>query len=315
MENNLFDMIHNGQFGYNSPPIQPNYSMGYNNIIPIGYGYNQPQSYVFQPVQQAPKYDYYNPYSGMVFNNQQQYYQNNPYQYNNYGYGLHFISPLEREKQFAKVLNLEKLKYRIVNHYLGNDLSEDELDRLVNPQNPVNLKTEEEISAEQEWNFIQTISSYSRMPYTTFMHPDAVAIREASEKMHKELDNHSMCTFLMDDLWKFQREEWIRKNIKHTERNLSKIYNSNDYNELLNMHRSSNPYINELLNTSRYDNNINDVEFGMDLAYDKARRRKMLLEGKVPEFISSDETQRRRAEWTQSIINQIYNKGGTVPDV
>ena len=75
------------------------------------------------------------------------------------------------------------------------------------------------------------------------------------------------------------------------------------------MHRSSNPYINELLDNSRYDNNIDDMELGMNIAFDKERRRKQILECKVPSFISSEETQRRRHEFTSQIMQAIYNKG------
>ena len=69
------------------------------------------------------------------------------------------------------------------------------------------------------------------------------------------------------------------------------------------MHKSSNPYVNELLDTSRYDNNLDDMEIGLPQILDMQRRRKQVIEGKVPTYISSEETQRRRHE--------IYNKGGT----
>ena len=75
------------------------------------------------------------------------------------------------------------------------------------------------------------------------------------DNMHKALDDHSLCTFLEEDLWKLQREQWIADNISPNSRgrNLSATYNSNDFNELLRLHRSSNPYVDELLNNSRYD--------------------------------------------------------------
>ena len=77
------------------------------------------------------------------------------------------------------------------------------------------------------------------------------------------------------------------------------------------MHKSSNPYVNELLDTSRYDNNLDDMEIGLPESLDMQKRRKQVLEGRVPTYISSEETQKRRHEFTNQILNQIYNKGGT----
>ena len=56
--------------------------------------------------------------------------------------------------------------------------------------------------------------------------------------------------------------------------------------------------------------NLDDIEIGMQMAFERERRRKAILEGKVPEFISSDETQRRRHEFTQQLLNKVYSKGG-----
>ena len=327
-------MIYNGGFGAYSPMQNSGYNPYmsqpmYTNMVPINnnYGQNyynyQPNNYVFQPVggYQQPTYDYYNPYGNMFQQPQYQYpnygYQNPYAGYNYYNGYRPFVSPLERQKMMAEEIELMKIKYRIVNAYFHKETDEEELDRRLNPQNKVNIPTEEEIRNAEETKFIQYVSYLSTQPQTN--NPaahQAAMLRLMSENMHKEFDRHSLCQFLMDDLWKLEREEWIRKNISRNQtRNLSAVYNSNDYNELLKMHRSSNPYMNELLNTSRYDNNIGDLEVGMDLVYDKAKRRQAILEGKVPSFISSDETQKRRAEWTNRIINQIYNKGGSIPNV
>ena len=338
-------MIYNGQFGAYSP--MQNYGYGryinqqpmYTNMIPIGNSYQQPvnNGYVFQPIggyqqqpqyqyyqSQQPNYDYYNPY-GDTFQQQPPYqyysnygYQQNPYMgYNNYNGYRPFISPLERQRMMSEEMELTKIKLRMVNGYFHEDVSEEELDRMVNPQNKANIPTEEEIRNNEEYRFIQYVSYLSTLPQDySYAAQLGRTIRTMSANMHKELDNHSLCQFLMDDLWKFEREEWIKNNVDRGQgRNLSAVYNSNDYNELLKMHRSSNPYINELLNTSQYDNNIGDLELGMDIALDKARRRQQILEGKVPSFISSDEVQKRRAEWTNHIINQIYNKGGSQSSV
>ena len=340
-------MIYNGQFGAYSPMQNYGYDQyvnqqpTYANIIPIGNAYQQPinNGYVFQPIggyqqqpqyqyyqsqPQQPSYDYYNPYGNTFQQQSYRYYPNygyqqqNPYMgYNNYNGYRPFVSPLERQRMMSEEMELTKIKLRMVNAYFHEDVSEEELDKMVNPQNKANIPTEEEIRNNEEYRFIQYVSYLSTLPQDySYAYQLGKTIRTMSENMHKELDNHSLCQFLMDDLWKFEREEWIKNNVDRGQgRNLSTVYNSNDYNELLKMHRGSNPYINELLTTSQYDNNTIDLELGMEAVLDKARRRQQLLEGKVPSFISSDEVQKRRAEWTNHIINQIYNKGGNQSSV
>ena len=138
----------------------------------------------------------------------------------------------------------------------------------------------------------------------------ARCIQDMQYNYHEEFDDHSLREFLSDDLWKLNREFWIAENIKSKGRDLSRTYSSDNYNELLNMHRSSNPYIDQLLDTSRYDNNLDDMEVGLPEILDARRRRQQIYEGKVPTFISSEESQRRRHEFTSQVLNQIYNKGG-----
>lgn len=324
----LQEMIQTGQFGATSPMQQTGYNpymnqqQPYSNIVPFG-GYQQPSNngFIFQPVQntnyqysyyQAPKYDYYNPYGAPQ---QYQYNYQNPYAgYTSYGGYRPFISPMQQERMIGEQVELMKIKHRIVNAYFHKDVPEEELDKQLNPQNKVNMPTFEEQKNEQEYRFMQYLSYLATQPQIESMaEHQAKILRQMSENMHRELDNHSLCQFLEDDLWRLEREEWIRKYINRNQgRNLSATYNSNDYNELLKMHRSSNPYINELLNTSHYDNNIDDYEMGMGSVYDRARRRQAILEGKVPSFISSEETQKRRAEWTNQIMQQIYKKGGNI---
>ena len=57
--------------------------------------------------------------------------------------------------------------------------------------------------------------------------------------------------------------------------------------------------------------NLDDMEIGLPEILDMQKRRKQVLEGRVPTYISSEETQKRRHEFTNQILNQIYNKGGT----
>lgn len=350
MSQNIQSMIYDGAFGSSGPMAPQGFNPYQNNIIPFGnynnqmmysqqyqfynntYG-NQPQNngLVFQPVggYQPSQYgmyvkqqqsNYYNPY-GNTFNqtpygiNQSGYSPyGNSYSYNNYNGYSPFISPMAIQQYQNQQVELFKIKYRLANYYVGKDIDEEYLDRLCNPNNPIHQKTEEQRSIDEDHRFMQYVSKVAN---GIIQVPKSQAQREAdmlnlmSYNMHQALDHHSLCQFLEEDLWKLQREEWIRKNIKmNGDRDLSTVYNSSDFNELLKLHNSStNSYMSDLLNDSRYDNNLDDIEIGMNMAFDRERRRKAILEGKVPTFISSDETQKRRHEWTQQLMNQIYRKG------
>jgi hypothetical protein len=134
-------------------------------------------------------------------------------------------------------------------------------------------------------------------------------LRRKITNYHQYFDNHSMCEFFEEDYPRLEREFWIEENIKRNGlRDMSTTYNSKAYNELLNLHHSSNPYINEIMNNARYDNNLDDMEIGLAEMFERERRRRNLLEGKLPQYISSPEIQKARAEYTQQLMDQIYKK-------
>jgi hypothetical protein len=308
---------YNNMVQYNQYPVYNNY-----NYQPQGYGINQQNNnFVFQPVggYQQPIYDYYNPYGNTFsqYRQQPQYYQYGQYNqpqmyqqqpYAQYGYNNYtpYYSPLQRQQQMNEQVEMMKIKFRIVDKFFHRETDEEKLDQMLNPYNKANVPTPEQQKAMQHEQLMHELCRMadSGIQYETQLSRDGAYIRAMSENMHKALDNHSLCQFLEEDLWRLQREQWIAENISPNRgRNFSTVYNSNEYNELLNLHRSSNPYVNEMLSNSRYDNNMDDLAIGMDLAYDRARRKQALLEGKVPTFISDEETQRRRAEWTSQVIN------------
>lgn len=336
---NMQEMIQGGAFGGSGPMQQSSFNPYQSNIIPFGgYGvYNQPNiqyynpvqqnnGFVFQPVNgyqqspygyQQPQQNYYNPY-GNTFTNQSPYGQNGyshyGSSYNGYNGYMPFNTPMAMATYQTQQIELFKTKYRIANHYVGNDIDEEYLDKICNPNNPANAINQEQAQRNDEVKFLQYVS---RVASGIEQVPESQAQRDArilnlmSYNLHKELDHHSLCEFFEEDLWRLQREDWIRKNVKiNGTRDLSSAYNSQAYNQLLKLHNgSSNQYINEILNDSRYDNNLDDVEIGMNIAFEKERRRKAILEGKVPSFISSDEVQKGRHEWTKSLLDQMYRKG------
>jgi hypothetical protein len=338
-------MIQSGAFGGYGPMTQSTPFNPYqNNIIQFGgYGvYNQPNiqqqqyynpyqvqqqpqnnGFIFQPpqvaYQQPQQQNYYDPY-GNTFSQQSPYgYAGGCYSpygntYNGYANYRPFYSPVAQAQYQSQQVELFKMKYRIANYYVGNEIDEDYLDRLCNPNNPANQKSEEQIKFEEETKFMNYLSDVAngRIPQAESQaQRDARILNLMSKNKHEALDNHSLCQFLEEDLWRLQQEEWIRKNVKvNASRDLSNVYSSTAYNELLKLHNSSSSaYVNDILNDSRYDNNADDIEIGMNLAFEKERRRKAILEGKVPTYISSDETQRARHEWTKALMDQICRKG------
>lgn len=319
------NMINTGQFGSQIPLQQTEYSPyemqpQFNNMMPISQvGYNQqynqqqlPQQndYVFAPVQPQyvnyaqPQYNYYDPYGMKGYNNQ--------YQQPQYGNGYYTnSSPIQYEAVQKQQQNLMKLKYKIAGGCFGIEYNDNQLEAFVNPQVQIQQMSKDERELIQEKNLMDFYTSLVfQPPLETQAMRTAMYINQIQKNFHEEFDSHGLRQFLDEDLWKLQREFWIRENVKSRGRDLSVTYSSEDYNELLSMHRSSNPYVNELLDTSRYDNNIDDMEIGLPAMMDMRRRRKQILEGKVPTFISSEETQQRRHEFTSQILNQIYNKGG-----
>ena len=326
MNYNMQGMIYNGAFGTSGPMNPQGFNPYQNNIIPFG-DYNQPTNQpqntglIFQPVggytQPSPygayvqqqQSNYYNPY-GNTF--KQSPYGN--YSYSNYGGYTPYVSPVAIQQYQNQQVELFKIKYRLANHYVGNEINEDYLDKLCNPNNPIHQKTDEQRAIDENARFMMYLSRVAngieQVPISQAQR-QADVLNQISYNKHQALDHHSLCQFLEEDLWRLQREEWIRQHVKvNGSRDLSAVYNSSDYNELLKLHNgSSNPYIGDLLNNSRYDNNLDDIEMGMNIAFAKERNRKAVLEEKLSKYISSDEVQQRRHQWTQALLDQVYRKG------
>ena len=303
------------QLLFNIPPMQQQF----NNMIPIGnFNYNttafaqqQPnQGFVFQPVTAynlnpyQPRQDYYNPFP--------QYNQNPYYSYQGYGGFSPFLSMQKRQDMMNAQISVSKLKCKIAMAMTGTEYDDEKIDILYNPNNPANIKTPEQQDSDREWKQVQLFHHYSVNP-SPIDYPEkhlANFMQLQIKNYHDAFDQHSLCEFIEEDYPRLMREFWIAENIKkNATRDLSSVYSSKEYNELLNMHRSSNPYINDLLNQSRYDNNIDDVEVGLAELFDREKRRRNLLEGKLPTYISSPEVQAQRRAFTESLMAQIYQKG------
>lgn len=325
-QNNQFQqMIVNGQFGQTMPP---------NNILPFGNDYqnnyyqpminNQINNYVPEQYKyyQEPKFDYYNPWGASINNQYQpinygmQYQQPFNYGYNSMIQQPYFYQVTEYQNQpyntqYQNYIREQQYGYRVlynmVNKYNNKGWTEEDIDNMLNPKPKENKESFEEIMQRRESAYLNhIINSPAPNEYNCSIIRNHMKTMRNLVEFHKNYDRHSMYEFLCKDLPEIFYGFWIEENCNpNITRDLSQLYNSNDYNELLKMHRSGNPYMNEILDTSRYDNNLDDNEMGIELAFQRAKRKADLLEGRI----SSEEKMRRRELMTQEIINMMRSRG------
>ena len=322
-QNNQFQqMIVNGQFGQTMPP---NNIIGFNNAYQPMFNnqmnnYYAPEQYKYY---QEPQFDYYNPWNNS-FQNQYQpqfnyNYNNQPYFYNannqyqpqfNYNYNNqpYFYNTND---QYQNYIHDQQYGYRvlcnIVNKYCNKGWSEEDIDNMLNPKSRENNKENfEEIMQRREGDYLNhIINSPTPNEYNCSIIRNHMNAMRTLVEFHKNYDRHSMYEFLCKDLPEIFYGFWIEENCNpNATRDLSQLYNSDDYNELLKMHRSNNPYMNQILDNSRYDNNLDDNELGIELAFKRAKMKADLLEGRI----SSEEKMRRRELMTQEIINMINSR-------
>jgi hypothetical protein len=210
---------------------------------------------------------------------------------------------------------MNKLKTRLCAKYFGQKVDEEFLDRRFNPDNKANKVAMQEYYNDPNLAELKRMNQIGSLVEHPVMETQAMQtarlIRDMSANFHREFDNVGLCEFLEDHLWKFQREWWIRDNIDfNNSKDLSDTYNKNYYKELLGMHRGGNgQFMNDLLNTSKYDSNLDDPEIGLpSVLLTAEQRRKQILEGPVPHFISSPETQRKRNEFFSQLTGLIAAK-------
>ena len=336
---NFHEMINNGGFGV-SGPIQNYYST---NMVPfgsegycnqqLGYGVNMPQQqYVFAPVQQYQQQnmyynsytpqqqyqqsafggDYYNPYGQQMPT--QQYQQQQYYYGGSYSYPGGYVTPMQQMQRTNKLKEIDKVKYRIVAGFKGKKIDEAKLDQELevkyNPNVNIVRKSDEEIQNDSDWNLVCNLYHRSVTGnYAIPMREKSVMINLMMKDIQDKLGNHSMFEFFQKDLPMIKYDKWIGDNINlRGNRDLRSAYNSDEYNQLLSLHsNNNNPFISSLLDDSKYDNVYED-EMGMKVSIDKETNRLKILRDKLPTFVSSEETQKRRREWTNAILAQIYNK-------
>ena len=249
--------------GYNEPdPYRPGEFKPMNYTMPVdawgrpipqygSYGYMgmNPQPLPMNPyaipqpsANYRPKVDYYNPYPEFYNRPYTPLYR--PFNGNRFS---PYVSMAQQREYRDKYIEMQKVRYRTACIGAGIKVTDEEIDALFNPQQHKIEKTPEQIAEEQNWREVQRYMYYANNPIPYVVTPEestAIYMQTYSRNFHNAFDNHSLCEFLEEDLPRLMREFWIAENIKkNSDRDMRGIYNSSDYNSILEMHARSNPYI------------------------------------------------------------------------
>lgn len=321
------------QQGYVFSPVMPQNTYGYypyqqQQMMNYGYGQNynlyqdynngyyQPQQYNYGQYRQ--QYSYENPYGNLYggYNNYNNgYYQAPQGSYSLYGTGNYLsASAAQRDYEQKNREAFQTLMIKNAYRVNGKTITDEEIHKMLHPEIKITERDREIARMDQKHmemvQLSRTLRQMENMNIPSY-DPMLFAYMEQQEKLKKYEDkSKTLFQFFNEGLPCLIQEQWEDTHLdRRGSHNLSKAYNSSAYNELLKMHMSNNSYVNQLLDDSRYDNNF---DIGMDNALREAMHGKSMLERKVPDSISSPEEQKRRAAFTQEIINQIYKKGGSV---
>ena len=261
---------------YDNGYQQPNYGYAYNPALQMqqsgymGYGYQNPQtSYGYQPT------GMYNPYQPSYTN----YYGNQAgYNYYNPALQQNIIQQQrkEEERRRREAIEYQKQLSRVAHAYFGEEMSDEELNRIYDP---VDNRSQKEIAEAAEFertahivqygqyvgqeptqNFTQLCNSNTQY-HNKFINPDAGLVEFLEQAGNLYIDG-------------LLREE------KHKNRDLSGTYNHDGFKSVLN---GQNPY------AGKFSNNIED-----DVVH-------------LPESIKNRLTStyaERRAQFMQSILSQ-----------
>lgn len=223
------------------------------------YMYNQPQP---------------NPIGNVIgignngYNNMGGYYSNN---YNNF-YNP-YLAMQQQKIQEAQMREMQKQQSgiykrisRSVNRALGNDIDEDYLNKRydynTSYNNPNQLTEDqmEDIKMNQLIDLYYNPQSYCNYENLRFI--------EMSNRIHDRNkqqfpDDTSLYDF-MENSYKLYGAI-LDEQLRHSQRNLSKLYNSKQYNELIQLHSNGTGYFNTVFNNGMMNNNsnIDDMEIRM----------------------------------------------------
>lgn len=303
------------------------------NTINMSYGNTNQQSLNNQisylanntPIYNKPIWPNSNPYNQSYYNpyNRHNVDYNNPFpEYYNGGYYNRyrpFISAQQQEQINQMYFRTSQIRQKLICGIIGRKYNEEEFNKINAPiDNSAYYNediTEEQFKAEQNWMDVQRFYYYSMNPnryYKSEEQRTAEWLQAYLTEYHRRYDNHSLCEFFEEDLPRLEHELWVSKYIdKNSSRNLKSIYNTDDYNRLLSIHASNDPYINTILNDSKYDNNT-DLEQDMGLVELLHKHRNKQFQNPpmsaFQSYINRPEIQEQRKRFNEELYGQLYKK-------
>lgn len=304
--------------GYNFNPVVQQPPNAYPQLACGGHNpfspYSKFRQQMQQPVETNPLKTFIQinnresnmPYGGMYINPYQ-----NPYM------GVNPYAQMQaRQNAMDEQVKVQKMKAQMICKVKGIEYDDEYYDKMFNPNNPANRPSEKEIQQQKEWDWMVRASAqfHSGIFVDCPEYARARNIQQYMRNYHTMFDNHSMFEFLNNDLWKLELEDWMKENLDlGGDRDLSGMYNSEEYNRLIEMHCQQNPEIKQLFDILRYDErtkhmSAGDIASGLGGLYDRTQRIKNILNGKLPQFISDDEAQKRRRLFTETVLQQAASR-------
>lgn len=242
----------------------------FNNYVPTG---NVP--YNIQP----------NPIGNVMPISQQGYvggYYNNMYN-NYYNPYLAIQAQQAREAQFKeeqrKQSDIMKKISRAVNKAAGSDISDEDLNKIYDYKEPERCKTDtDSVEYMQSYVYNLHVNGLNYLPqdiqYINYFN-------SMYDKTRQEIPN-DISMYEYNNKMSEQYIQMLLDKDKQKQKEISKLYNNNDYRKLLDMNSKSNSYFNSIFNGRTMDNNvtIDDMEISLPnhISNEYQTRRKMFID-------------------------------------
>lgn len=242
-------------YNYNSPIIN-NMGIGYNNPIPP------------------------NPMGNIVSVGNSGYISGN---YNN-----RYISPFQRRQQEEAMLAQQREQQRAqvdmfkklskgVNNALGNEISEERLNEIYNPQ----VQQVQQDPEEQIYHHLMGMDDRC-LNYN----PRAAQLVNSCNAYHEQMEQRFPKDMTLQEFYEESYQlklEMVLEEQKQQNKNLTKLYNRDAYSELMKMHGQSSKYFNSVLSGNAnpvQNDNIDDltVTISNSLRTEQQRRKEMFLQ-------------------------------------
>lgn len=220
---------------------------------------------------------------GIGNNGYNNYYNNNPgynggYYSNTYNnYYNPYVAARQQEMQMAQQMEIQRQQTdmmkrlsRNANKTLGKEISEEELNRIYDPQSSQQYMNEQMKFSQEAYEAMQTqklmmhVINQRENNLPKRVNQQQAIHNQVSSKYKEQFPDDMGIFEYFEDAWKIARdakEEEYRKQ----QRNLSQLYDRNKYNELLKMHSNTSNYFNSALtnpmrNQAFGNVNIDDME-------------------------------------------------------